>query len=194
MTRWRPGCRLPCATASSVGPLSRASSGRVRPSSSRKRDDLADDDHRRRLTSAAGAVGGDRAERRCQYLLLRHRAVADHRDRCARRPAALDQLAAMASRCATAISSTSVPVPRARRLPVHGRAGLGRIEVRGDDREVLGDAPMRDRDPGSRPAPRSRSSHRERPGTARRPRTQASASSPPRPNTNGSPPLSLTTR
>ena len=88
---------------------------------------------------------------------------------------------------------TSVPPARGERVPVDVGAALRRVLVAGDDGEVRRQPAVRDRDARRRPAapialvmPGTTSN-----GTPAA--ASASASSPPRPNTNGSPPLSRTT-
>ena len=128
------------------GPAARPGSGR--PSCLAERHDVADDHHGGRPDPLPGRVGGDVLERRCQYLLA---GIVPSMITATGVVAALPRLISSAL-IGVQVGDGHQQHQRARavgqRLPVDARARLGRVKVRGDDGEVLGDAAVGDRDPG----------------------------------------------
>ena len=133
------------------------------------------------------------SQRRRHHALAGERAALDDRRRLRRRRAAGDQLLGDRGQPADAHVDHERPREGRQRAPVQRRLGLGR-----DPRARSRTRPRWPRRDGSRGCRRRRARRRPAvtPGTTSNgmpAARSASASSPPRPNTNGSPPLRRTT-
>ena len=102
--------------------------------------------------------------------------------------------AAIAGAVSTPMSTTTVPRSRAIAAQSTSDVGMPRRQVAGDDDELVGEAAVGHRDAGQRGDGDRAGDARAPPPPARPAATHASSSSMPRPKTNGSPPLSRTTR
>ena len=112
-------------------------------------DDLADHDDRRRLHRRALELVG-RARRACASTVRSPGIVPSQTTATGVAPARPPRTsaAAIGGAFSTAIISTTVPRRLAERRPVDQRLGVARRQVAGDDRELVGDAAVGDRDAG----------------------------------------------
>ena len=151
-------------------------------------DDVSDDDRAGRVTGRNRLI--ERVKGAGPHRLVAERRVPDdcRRRRCT--PARVNERVRTAARCAVPIMTTNVAAAGAR-LSTNDRKRSASCAV------VIMTAPLRPRCVTGMDARPGAASAEETPGTISKATpacVSASASSPPRPKTNGSPPLSRTTR